>query len=132
MPQNSPEIDLVRPRGDDSTCISAVALVTADMAASLRFYRALGFTLTYGGEGAAFSTLRCGHCFVNLAQREIDVPVPWWGRVIFHVADVDAIYDKAVASGFDVEAPPRDASWGERYFHVTDPAGHQLSFATPL
>jgi uncharacterized glyoxalase superfamily protein PhnB len=27
---------------------------------------------------------------------------------------------------------PRDATWGERYFHVTDPDGHELSFARPL
>src|SRR5438094_9365715 len=27
--------------------------------------------------------------------------------------------------------PPRDAEWGERFFHVTDPDGHELSFAWP-
>lgn len=120
------------PSSDRLTGISAVALVTDDMTASLTFYRALGFELTFGGNSAPFSSLRCGHSFINLALREIDTPVAWWGRVIFHVADVDAIYDKAVAKGFDVEAPPRDAPWGERYFHVTDPVGHQLSFAKPL
>lgn len=112
--------------------ISAVALATHDMAASIRFYRTLGFELTFGGEDASFSTLRCGQSFVNLALRDIEAPVAWWGRVIFHVSDVDAIYDIAVANGFDTEAPPRDASWGERYFHIIDPAGHQLSFAKPL
>ena len=29
-------------------------------------------------------------------------------------------------------APPRDAEWGERYFHILDPDGHELSFARPL
>ncbi|MEE9270499.1 MAG: VOC family protein, partial [Candidatus Krumholzibacteria bacterium] len=24
------------------------------------------------------------------------------------------------------------AEWGERYFHITDPDGHELSFARPL
>jgi Tn3 transposase DDE domain len=33
--------------------------------------------------------------------------------------------------GFDPEIP-KDASWGERYFHMPDPDGHQLSFARPL
>jgi uncharacterized glyoxalase superfamily protein PhnB len=28
--------------------------------------------------------------------------------------------------------PPRDAQWGERFFHVTDPDGHEISFAWPL
>ena len=112
--------------------ISAVALVTGDMPASVAFYEALGFTLTYGGKDASFSSLQLDTCFVNLALREIETPVPWWGRVIFHVPDVDAIYELAVANGFEVEAEPRDAAWGERYFHVLDPSGHQLSFAKPL
>jgi uncharacterized glyoxalase superfamily protein PhnB len=30
------------------------------------------------------------------------------------------------------QSPPHDATWGERYFHVSDPDGHELSFATPL
>lgn len=114
------------------TGISAVALATHDMAASVRFYETLGFKLTFGGEGAPFSSLRCGRSFVNLALRDIETPVAWWGRVIFHVSDVDAVYAVAVANGYDIEAPPADASWGERYFHITDPAGHQLSFAKPL
>ncbi|MFQ5874387.1 MAG: VOC family protein, partial [Dehalococcoidia bacterium] len=32
--------------------ISAITLATNDMARSVRFYRALGFELRYGGEGA--------------------------------------------------------------------------------
>ena len=27
---------------------------------------------------------------------------------------------------------PRDAEWGERFFHLIDPDGHELSFARPL
>ncbi len=27
---------------------------------------------------------------------------------------------------------PTDAPWGERFFHVTDPDGHELSFAELL
>jgi uncharacterized glyoxalase superfamily protein PhnB len=34
--------------------------------------------------------------------------------------------------GYRIEAPPRDAEWGERFFHVTDPDGHEVSFAWPL
>jgi uncharacterized glyoxalase superfamily protein PhnB len=39
--------------------------------------------------------------------------------------------DSSNESGFDPEVP-QDASWGERYFHMLDPDGHQLSFARPL
>lgn len=112
--------------------ISAVALSTHDMAASVQFYHALGFSLTFGGKEAAFSTLRCGTSYLNLVLKTDDTAREWWGRIIFHVSDVDAIFECAVKNGFTVEAPPRDAEWGERYFHVTDPAGHELSFAKPL
>jgi hypothetical protein len=30
------------------------------------------------------------------------------------------------------ENEPKDATWGERYFHVREPDGYQLSFATPI
>jgi hypothetical protein len=30
------------------------------------------------------------------------------------------------------DTAPRDAEWGERFFHLTDPDGHELSFASPL
>jgi uncharacterized glyoxalase superfamily protein PhnB len=49
--------------------------------------------------------------------------------VIFYDDDVDALYEGAIAAGLRPEAPPRDAEWGERYFHITDPDGHELSFA---
>ena len=38
----------------------------------------------------------------------------------------------ALDAGHRPEFPPRDAPWGERYFHVRDPDGHELSFARPL
>jgi uncharacterized glyoxalase superfamily protein PhnB len=45
---------------------------------------------------------------------------------------VDALYAHVLALGLEPQAPPRDAEWGERYFHLTDPDGHELSFARPL
>jgi uncharacterized glyoxalase superfamily protein PhnB len=52
--------------------------------------------------------------------------------VIFHVSDVDALHARAVESGIRPDTAPRDAAWGERFFHLTDPDGHELSFARPL
>jgi uncharacterized glyoxalase superfamily protein PhnB len=51
--------------------------------------------------------------------------------MIFYVADVDAFWTYLRGKGFHPESP-RDASWGERYFHTSDPEGHELSFARPL
>ena len=56
----------------------------------------------------------------------------WWGRAIFYVNDVDAIYRRALALDLEPDFAPRDASWGERYFHISDPDGHELSFARRL
>ena len=112
--------------------LSAVTLATRDMAAAVRFYLALGFELQYGGEEAGFTSFRVGASFLNLsAEAPPEEPV-WWGRAIFHVSDVDALYAQALSLGLAPHAPPRDAPWGERFFHLTDPDGHELSFARPL
>ena len=98
----------------------------------MRFYRSLGFNLLYGGEEANFTSFVLGAGFLNLTAQPSDRHWEWWGRVIFQVADVDQIYERALSEGFQPQAPPRDAEWGERYFHVTDPDGHELSFARRL
>ena len=111
--------------------ISAVTLATADMARAVRFYRALGFAIRYGGENASFSSFTVGSGYLNLVPRAGTAP-GWWGRVIFHVSDVDELYARAKDAGLAPTAEPRDADWGERFFHVIDPDGHELSFAKPL
>ncbi|MDG2113320.1 MAG: VOC family protein [Actinomycetota bacterium] len=113
--------------------INAITFATADMTASIDFYRGLGFEVTFGGVQAPFSTLSQGDCFVNLTSVAAPEDVQTrWGRVIFHVDDVDALYESAVAAGLEPAGPPRDAPWGERMFPIFDPNGHDLSFAKPL
>lgn len=109
--------------------ISAITLATHDMARAVRFYRALGFVLRYGGEDASFTSFQVGPGYLNLITQPPDRAWTWWGRVIFHVADVDATHARAIQAGLHPQAAPRDAEWGERYFHLTDPDGHELSFA---
>ncbi len=112
--------------------ISAVTLVTRDMRRAVRFYETLGFRLKHGGPEATFTSFQAGAGFLNLITGSPGQGLAWWGRVIFYVADVDALYDQALAAGLGPEAAPRDAEWGERYFHITDPDGHEVSFARPL
>ena len=112
--------------------ISAVTLLTSDMTRAVRFYRSLGFELRYGGESDTFTSFRLEQGHLNLMARPGLEPPPFWGRVILYVSDVDALYHRALVAGQRPEAPPRDAEWGERYFHLADPDGHQLSFARPL
>lgn len=112
--------------------ISAVTFATPDMARAVRFYAALGFSMAFGGETSAFTSFRVGAGHLNLAKADERPPSMDRVRVIFYVDDVDAMYAHVVAQGFEPESPPRDAVWGERYFHLADPDGHALSFARPL
>ncbi|MGD9881658.1 MAG: VOC family protein [Reyranella sp.] len=112
--------------------ISAVTLGTHDMRRAVGFYLSLGFEIVHGGEFASFTSLRAGPGYLNLIAQPADKTWSWWGRIIFHVADVDTLYRRALAGGLQPSTTPRDAEWGERYFHLTDPDGHELSFARPL
>jgi catechol 2,3-dioxygenase-like lactoylglutathione lyase family enzyme len=111
--------------------ISAVTLRVANMEASVRFYKdVLGLELIYGGEDSGFTSLRTkdGGTILNLEHGN---PGTQWGRLIFHVADVDRFWAYLTEKGFHPDRP-QDASWGERYFHMPDPDGHELSFARPI
>lgn len=113
--------------------MDALTLATHDMARAVAFYRGLGFELDYGGADAAFTSFRVGRsAHLNLIAAEADRRWAWWGRAIFFVSDVDAFHRQAVAAGYAPDFAPRDAPWGERYFHISDPDGHELSFAQPI
>jgi len=112
--------------------ISAITLATHDMAAAVVFYSALGFAMRYGGETSAFTSFHVGNGYLNLVATPNVQIGKNWGRVIFYVANVDDMYRCAVAVGLHPEFGPRDAPWGERYFHLIGPDGHELSFAAPL
>jgi uncharacterized glyoxalase superfamily protein PhnB len=91
----------------------------------------LGMELLYGGEQTSFSSLRANDSESALLNLEQGDPVSRWGRLIFYVTDVDAFWTHLKERGVNPEIP-RDASWGERYPHMLDPDGHELSFAQPL
>ena len=85
-----------------------------------------------GGDDAAFTSFRAGTSYLNLIAQPAERNWSWWGRVIFYHSNVDALHASLVAVGYRPDTAPRDAEWGERFFHLTDPDGHELSFAWPL
>lgn len=112
--------------------ISAVTLAVTDMARSVDFYRdKVGLDILYGGGSDSFSSFKVGDGYLNLILDPQNSRT-WWGRLIFHVEDVDALYERLVQAGLTPSTEPADASWGERYFHLNDPDAHELSFAKPL
>ena len=91
------------------------------MKVAVQFYRnVLGMELLYGGEQASFSSLRANDSESAILNLEQGDTASRWGRLIFHVTDVDAFWTHLRQKGFHPEIP-RDASWGERYFHMLDP-----------
>lgn len=129
--------------------INALTLAVTDMARSCAFYSRLGLIRTFGGAAAEFSTFSAAspvaeganHMHINLLAAPAYEPPPpqpdapgGWGRAVFYVGDVDALHARLAATAEEGDAAipsPRDAPWGERCFHVRDPDGHELSFATP-
>ena len=112
--------------------ISAVALGTHDMATAVAFYRVVGMKLLRGGEDAGFTTFHVGSGYLNLTLQPDTRKWCWWGRIIFYDSEVDALHARFISAGYTSDFAPRDAGWGERYFHITAPDGHELSFAWPL
>ena len=49
--------------------ISAITLATHDMQRAVRFYRALGFDILYGGEASSFTSFQAGTGYLNLTAQ---------------------------------------------------------------
>ena len=61
----------------------------------------------------------------------------YFGRIIFHTEDVDRLYsyfknNDYISNLISFENEPTNAAWDERYFHIREPDGYQLSFAEPI
>lgn len=120
--------------------ISAITFVVSDMAVSVAFYETAGMTIAYGGPDRPFTTMRLGGAthpnaanFVNLMLADADAVdrTGFWGRVVLHVDSPDEQWRIFADAGYESLTAPADAPWGERYFHIRDPDGHELSFAIP-
>jgi len=56
--------------------------------------------------------------WLNLIAQPAERRWSRWGRVIFYVTDVDVLYERALGAGYEPATVPRDAEWGERFFHL--------------
>ena len=119
--------------------ISAVTLLVSDMKMSVNFYSKIpNFKIVYGGPDAQFTSFLIDDTvksYLNLKLNETHSTD--FGRIIFYTDDVDGLFaymqdDKIVSELGKFESKPQDAIWGERFFHMLDPDGYKLSFATPL
>jgi catechol 2,3-dioxygenase-like lactoylglutathione lyase family enzyme len=120
--------------------ISAITLLVKNMEKSCKFYSKIpGFRLVCGGASDLFTTYEVGQdskVYLNLELNH-DSKSRDFGRIIFHTSKVDKLYlqlknDQHILKLVFFENEPKDAPWGERFFHMRDPDGYQLSFAMPL
>jgi catechol 2,3-dioxygenase-like lactoylglutathione lyase family enzyme len=142
--------------------ISAITLRVKDMEKSCTLYSKIpGFNLTYGGKPYdRFTTFEIGKgsktaIYLNLEliekEEEKDSSDFYkksnlgrkmkgsedFGRIIFHSENVDTLYsylkqDEYISKSVVFENKPTNAPWGERFFHIRELNGYQLSFAQPL
>jgi catechol 2,3-dioxygenase-like lactoylglutathione lyase family enzyme len=125
--------------------ISAVTLLVKDMRKSHCFYSKVpGFHISYFTDKFITFTLdgnndRKTHLNLELKKRDEfqSVGIINFGRIIFHVDNVDALHsyfksEVSILKLITIEKEPENAAWGERYFHIRDPDGYQISFAEPL
>ena len=121
------------------TKISAVTLLISDMKKSVEFYSKIpNFKIVYGCPDSQFTSFLIddmSKSYLNLKLKKTHSTD--FGRIIFYVDDVDKIFtymqnDETISGLGKLESKPQDATWGERFFHVLDPDGYKLSFATPI
>lgn len=136
----SPSVPTGTPRFD------LIGIVTADMSASLAFYRRLGLELPPEAdarphvEAAVAGGLRIAwdsEETVRSFDPGFDPGPRGGGRVSLAFrcagpAEVDALYDELTGAGYDGHKAPWDAVWGQRYAVLADPDGNSVDLFAPL
>jgi catechol 2,3-dioxygenase-like lactoylglutathione lyase family enzyme len=125
------------------TKLNAIGIVASDMARSIRFYRLIGLDVPETpGEGHVDTFLPNGVRFMLDSEEVVRSFRPSWTRTTGNQvalafecdspAEVDEIYARVVAAGFDGDKEPWDAVWGQRYAQLADPDGVPVDlYATP-
>ncbi|MET8975094.1 VOC family protein [Streptomyces sp. NPDC004539] len=123
----------------------AIGLLVHDMAASVAFYRRLGFAFPEGAEreGHTEAALPGGLRLMLDSEETVRSFLPGFetpgpgGRASLALlcdgpGEVDAVYEELTAAGYHGEAKPWDAVWGQRYAVVHDPDGNGVDLFAPL
>lgn len=100
-----------------------LTLHVRDVERSREFYERIpGVELQHRRPGQ-FALFRMGDTLLGLLQL---------GPPGFHIelvtADLDDLYADLCERGLEPKGPPRDRSWGERTFMLSDPDGNQIEF----
>jgi catechol 2,3-dioxygenase-like lactoylglutathione lyase family enzyme len=123
--------------------LNACGIAVSDMARSIRFYRLLGLDVPETpDEGHVDTFLPNGFRFMLDTVEVVRSFLPGWSRetgnqlsLAFEcatVAEVDEVYGRVTAAGFDGQKEPWDAYWGQRYALLHDPDGIRVNLYANL
>lgn len=123
--------------------LNAIGIAVSDMRRSMRFYRLLGLDLPEDPPtGHVEATMANGTRLLFDAEEVIRSFLPDWARtdgnqvsLAFECAspaEVDEVYARVVAAGFEGEKEPWDAFWGQRYALLGDPDGVRVNLYAAL
>ena len=113
------------------------------MARSIRFYRLLGIDVPETpDEGHVDTFLESGFRFMLDSEEVVRSFLPDWSRATGNQvslglecatpAEVDEVYARVVAAGFEGRKEPWDAYWGQRYALLGDPDGNRVNLYAAL
>ncbi|WNI21663.1 VOC family protein [Streptomyces sp. ITFR-16] len=124
--------------------LDAIGITTADLAASLAFYRRLGLDIPADAESAPHveTTLPGGQRLLWDTEDVVRSFDPAWSGagggdriglafLCDGPAEVDAVYEDLTGAGYRGRLKPWDAVWGQRYAVVLDPDGLAVSLFAP-
>jgi uncharacterized glyoxalase superfamily protein PhnB len=125
------------------TDLNAIGIAVADLGRSMQFYRLLGLDLPEDpADGHVEATMANGTRLMFDTEDVIRSFLPDWTRangnqvsLAFECespADVDEVYARVVAAGFEGEKEPWDAFWGQRYALLGDPDGVRVNLYAAL
>ncbi|MER5897388.1 VOC family protein [Streptomyces sp. NPDC001876] len=120
--------------------LDAIGITTADLAASLAFYRRLGLDIPADAESAPHVevALPGGQRLLWDTEDVVRTFDPDWtgskggervglAFLCDSPAEVDAVYADLTGAGYQGHLEPWDAVWGQRYAVVLDPDGSAVS-----
>ena len=123
--------------------LNAIGITVSDLRRSMQFYRLLGADLPEDpADDHVEATMPNGTRLMFDSEEVILSFSPDWTRangnqvsLAFECAtpaEVDEVYARVVAAGFEGEKEPWDAFWGQRYALLGDPDGVRVNLYAAL